>query len=90
MLHEVDVLIHHVPYLLDASAIESAVAQYLGCPSAFGFGEEVEGIAKTGGSHVAFIYILTVALVDAYTVGYLHYTALDALQFIARAGQLYQ
>ena len=48
----------------------------------------MEGIAEAGGGKVTFINVFAIALVDAYTVRYLHDTALDTLEFIAGAGKL--
>ena len=48
----------------------------------------MQGIAEVGGSHLALIDILTIALIDNYAVGYFHYAALDSLEFITSASQL--
>ena len=88
LLDEVDVLVDHVPHLLDARAIEAAVAEHLGCPPALGQGEEVEGVAEVGGGHLTTIDIVAVALVDDDAVADLHDAALDALQFVARTCHL--
>ena len=90
MLDKVDIFIHHIPHLFDTCAVESAVAEHLGLPATVGGREEVEGIAKTGGCHLAFLHVVAVALVDDDAVGYLHDASLDALKFIACACQLYQ
>ena len=87
-LDEVDVLVDHVPDLLDAQTVEAAVAEHLRHPAAVGLGEEMEGVAEVGGCHVTAVYVVAVALVDDDAVGDLHDAALDALQLVAGAGHL--
>ena len=50
----------------------------------------MEGIAERCGRKMALVDVLTVALVDDNAVAYLHYSALDALKFVARTGKLYE
>ena len=86
--HEVDILIDHVPHLLDAIAIETAIAEHLRLPAALRLWEEMEGVAEIGGRHLTAVYIVTIALVDDDAVADFHNITLDALQFIASAGYL--
>ena len=84
-LHEIDVLVDHVPDLFHARTVEAGVAEHLRCPAALGHGEEVKGIAEIGGSHLTTVDIIAVALVDDDAVRNLHDTAFDALQLVACA-----
>ena len=67
-----DILVNHIPYLLDTQAIESAIAQHFGLPSALMRREEMEGVAETRCSEVAAIYIVTIALVDDDAIADFH------------------
>ena len=88
--HKVEILVNHVPYLLYAGAVETAVAHHLWSPAALGHWEEMERIAEVGGGKLAAVNIITVALVDDDSVGNLHYSALYSLQLIACARNLYK
>ena len=87
-LNEVKVLVNHVPHLLDACAVETTVAQHLRHPAAFWHGEEMQGIAEVGGSHLTTVYIIAVALVDDDAIGDFHDATLDTLQLVASASHL--
>ena len=89
-LHKVHILVNHIEYLLYACAVESAVAQYLRTPAALGHGEEVQRIAEVGGSHMAAVHIVAIALVYHNAIANLHDTALYALKLIASACHLDQ
>ena len=82
VLHEIYILVYHVPYFFHSRAIESAVAQDLRQPSAVGHREEMQSIAEIRCCHLAFLNVVAVTLVYYYTVGNLHDTALDALEFV--------
>ena len=68
MLHEINVLIDHIPNLLHTRTVEAAVTEHLRQPTALGHGEEVEGVAEVGGRHLTLVDVLAVALVDDDTV----------------------
>ena len=88
MLDEVHILVDHIPDFLHARAVETAVAEHLRQPAAFGHGEEVEGIAEVGSRHLTAVDVVAVALVDDDAVGDFHDAALDALQLVAGARHL--
>ena len=48
----------------------------------------MKGIAELRSREVAFIHIITVAFVNHDTIGHLHDTTLNPLQFISRSRQL--
>ena len=50
----------------------------------------MERITEMHSRQLCLLYIVSVSLVDNDTIGHLHDTALDALQLIARTGQLNQ
>ena len=83
MLHEIYILVDHVPHLFHSSAVESAVAQHLRKPTTLRLGEEMEGVAEICRCHLAALNVLAVTLVDDYSVTYLHYASLYSLQLVA-------
>ena len=87
-LHEVDILVNHIPYFLHTRTVESAIAEHPRTPATVGHGEEMEGIAEVRGCHLTTVYIVAVALVDDDAVADLHDAALDALEFITGACHL--
>ena len=87
-LNEVKVLVNHVPHLLDTCAVEATVAQHLRHPTAFGHGEEMQGIAEVGGSHLTTVHIIAITLVDDDAIGDFHNATLDALQLVASTSHL--
>ena len=87
-LDKVDILIDHIPDLLDTCAIKAAVAEHLWQPTAIGLGEEMEGIAEVRGSHMTTVDIIAVALVDDDTIRDFHDTSFDTLQLVTGACHL--
>ena len=88
LLHEINVAIDHIPHLLDAEGIETAIAQHLGTPAALWWREELQCVAEMRCGELGTLHIAAVAFVDDDAVGHLHDTAFDALQFVAGTGQL--
>ena len=88
LLHKVDIVEHHGPYLLDAQPVEAGVGEHLGCPSALGSREQVERITEVRCRQLGTLGIVAIGLIDDDAVGHLHDAALDALQLVARACQL--
>ena len=78
-LDEVDILIDHIPDLLDACTIETTVTEDLWQPSTIGHREEMQGIPEIRSGHLALVDIVAVALVNDDTVADLHNTAFDTL-----------
>ena len=87
---KVDVGIHHIPDFLDTDIIKSGIRQHLRSPSGFGSREKMDRITEMRSRQLCLLYIISIGLVDNDTIGHLHDTALDALQLIARTGQLNQ
>ena len=88
--HEIEVLEYHIPYLLHAIAVEARIGKHLALPPALWHREEMKGITETLCGKLAALHIIAITLVDYYGITYLHYAALDALQFIASARHLQQ
>ena len=62
----------------------------LGPPSRFGHGKEPQGSLELGLGQFGLVDVFAVGLGDDHDVGHLHDAAFDALQFVARAGDLQQ
>ena len=88
LLDEIEVLINHIPYLLNASTVETTIAQHLGQPATIRHREEVQGVTEISSSHLTSVHIVTVALVDDDTVGDFHNATLDALQLVTSSSKL--
>ena len=89
-LHEIKILVYHIPHLLYTRAVETTIAEHLWCPATLRHGEEMQGITEIGGSHLTTVHIITITFIDDDTIGNLHDTTLDTLQLIASTSHLYQ
>ena len=82
------IVVDHFPHLVDAYPVIARVGEHLRFPSRRGGREEVQGVAEVRLCQLGFLDVVAVGLVDDDAVGHLHDAPFDALQFVARAGQL--
>ena len=89
-VHKFEILIYHLPHLIDAEFVVARVGEHLRTPATRRRGKQMQCAAELGGSQLGAFHIIAVALVDNYAIGHLHDAALYALQLIAGAGKLYE
>ena len=90
LAHGFEISVDHFPHLVDVVAIVARIGGDLWCHATWWHGEEVERVAELVGGKVGAVHVVAVALVDADAISHFHNATLDALQFIACAGELNQ
>ncbi len=90
LLHIVEITVYHIPHLVYVKLKISAVCQHLRHPFARRRREQMQSVAELGRSQLGTFHIVAIAFVDDYSVGHLHYAALDSLKFVARSCKLYE
>ena len=85
-----DIIENHIPHFLYTQVIETRIGKHLRTYATCRHRKQMKRIAQMHRRTSCLIHIVSVGLVYYHTVGHLHYSALDTLQFIARACYLYK